>query len=93
MYYIVRKAEDKATADRALRLLRDVFGSVAPDDWVINQAIDSDCSDFEDAVQFHSANRVRAQFLVSRNPGDFPHSKLAITTPEEFLAVWAERRT
>ena len=91
VYYIVRKAEDKARADKAMRLLRDVFDSVAPDTKVINQAIDSDCGDFEDAVQFHSAVRARAQFLITRNPGDFPRTKLPIVTPEEFLAAWEGR--
>jgi len=91
VYYIVRKAEDKATAERAMRLLRDVFDSVAPDGKVINQAIDSAFCDFEDAVQFHSAIRAKAQFLITRNPGDFPRSKLSVVTPEEFLALWADR--
>jgi len=90
VYYIVRKVEDKATADRAMRLLRDVFDSVAPDSKVINQAIDSQFGDFEDAVQFHSATRAKAQFLITRNPRDFPRSKLPVVTPEEFLVIWAE---
>lgn len=91
VYYIVRKAEGKAKADRAMRLLRDVFDSVAPDSKVINQAIDSGCADFEDGEQFHSAIRAKARFLITRNLGGFPRSKLPIVTPEEFLAVWADR--
>ena len=52
--------------------------------------ISTDCADFEDGVQFHSAIRARAQFLVTRDPGDFPRSKLSVVTPEEFLAVWED---
>ena len=47
--------------------------------------------DFEDAVQFHSAIRAKATYLVTRNPGDFPKSALPILTPEEFLAAWRNK--
>ena len=92
VYYIVRKVESKSAARQALKLLRDVFDSVAPDDKIINQAIDSECDDFEDAIQFHSAVRVAAQVLITRNPSDFPRSAPAIATPEEFLQIMAERQ-
>lgn len=88
VYYITRKARDKPTADIAMRLLRDVFDSVAPDGRIVNQAIDSDFNDFEDALQFHSAARCQADYLVTRNPGDFPSTRPAVLTPEEFLALW-----
>jgi len=90
VYYIVRKAENKRKADQALRLIRDVFHVVAPDSQIINQAIDAGLTDFEDAVQFHSAVRARAVHLVTRNPHDFPKSDLSILTRDEFLAVWRE---
>ena len=91
VYYIVRKAAGKSEAEKSLRLMRDVFDSVAPDTKVINQAIDAEFGDFEDAVQYHSAIRAKARFLITRNPGDFPRSSLAIVTPAEFLVLWAER--
>ena len=92
VYYIVRKAADKTKADRSLRLMRDVFDSVAPDNKVINQAIDSDFDDFEDAIQYHCAIRAKALYLITRNPADFPRSSLTIVTPAEFLALWADLR-
>ena len=36
-------------------LMRDVFASVAPDQRILNQAIDSEISDFEDPIQIYSA--------------------------------------
>jgi predicted nucleic acid-binding protein len=87
VYYIVRKAEGAQKANQALRLLRDVFRVVAPDVQILNQAMDADMTDFEDAVQFHSALRAQATHLVTRNPDDFPKGSLCVLTPEEFLAV------
>lgn len=88
VYYIVRRAEGRAQAQKAMRLIRDVFDSVPPDSQIINQAIDAGMDEFEDAVQFHSAIRAKATYLVTRNSGDFPKSALSILTPEEFLALW-----
>lgn len=93
VYYIIRKAAGRAKAREALQSLRDVFDWVAPDRSIINQAIDSDCDDFEDAVQFHSAVRVGADYLVTRDPGGFPRSGPAIVTPSEFLALLANQTT
>ena len=89
IYYIVRKAESKSKANKALVMLRDIFRVVAPDTQIINQAIDATIDDFEDAIQFHSAIRAKAAHLLTRNPDDFPKSNLSILTPEEFLAATA----
>lgn len=91
IYYILRKASNKTTANNALKMIRDVFESIAPDIKIINQAIDSECGDFEDAIQYHSAIRIQAQTLITRNPNDFPTSPLPIATPVEFLQLWANR--
>jgi predicted nucleic acid-binding protein len=91
VYYIVRRAEGRAKAEKAMRLIRDVFESVPPDGQIINQAIDAGMDDFEDAVQFHSAIRAKTVYLVTRNPNHFPKSELPILTPEEFLATWKDK--
>ena len=89
LYYIIRKAESKDKAREALRLVRDVFEPIAPDARITNQSIDSPLDDFEDAVQFHSAVRAKARYLISRDPGDFPQTGPPVLTPEEFLATWS----
>jgi len=87
VFYIVRKARGAATARQALVLLRDVFANVAPDQRILNQAIDSEIADFEDAIQFYSALHARADYLLTRNVGDFPEGVLPVLVPNEFLAL------
>jgi predicted nucleic acid-binding protein len=87
VFYIVRRARDAAVARRALVLMRDIFGSVAPDQQILNQAIDSDIRDFEDAIQFFSAHRAAADYLLTRNAADFPKTRLPILAPDEFLTL------
>ncbi|MBI2437267.1 MAG: PIN domain-containing protein [Lentisphaerae bacterium] len=93
IYYVVRKTAGKRNADKALRILRDIFVPVAPDTLILNQAIDSTMNDFEDAIQFHSAIRAGADCLITRDPGHFRkvETTMAISTPDEFLAAWRQR--
>ncbi len=88
IYYIVRKAGDKAAADKALRALRDLFTVIPLDLRLINQSMDAPIDDFEDAVQFHSASRAGTDYLVTRDPDGFPATGVPVLSPQEFLSLW-----
>ena len=92
IYYIARKLHDKKAAQQMMTLLQGVFHPVALDAQVISQAIGSNMIDFEDAIQFHSAIRAKADFLITRNVSHFPESVLPVITPKEFLATWSSKR-
>jgi predicted nucleic acid-binding protein len=87
VFYIVRRARNGEIARRALVLMRDIFSSVPPDQQILNQAIDSEIRDFEDAIQFFSAHRTGADYLLTRDAADFPKSTLPILAPDEFLVM------
>lgn len=89
IHYIIERLGSRAKARRAMLLLRDTFAVVDFDSQVLQQAIDAELKDFEDAVQYFSAIRAEAACLVTRNPRDFPHDGPAILTPEQFLAAHA----
>ena len=91
VYYIIRKVAGKEKAREAMRMMRDVFSTVGADNQMINQSIDSDIDDFEDAIQYHSGLRAHVRHLVTRNSRDFPDGVISILSPEEFLAVWDAR--
>ena len=86
-YYLVRKHGGLRSAEKAVRLLRDVFTPVDLTARIITQAIDAGFDDFEDAIQFHSAIHAGAECILTRNPDHFPKAPLSILTPAEFLAV------
>src|SRR5687768_11457655 len=71
IYYVVRRLEDAKTARRAIQLLRDTFQVAPCDQQIINQAMELQLKDFEDAVQYISAIRAGADCIVSRNPAHF----------------------
>ncbi len=88
-YYITRKIGGRAKAELAVRLLRDLFQSVAPDTRILDQSIDAAMDDFEDAIQFFSALRIGADYLLTGNTDHFPETGPKILTPSEFLAIRA----
>ena len=56
------------------------------DSSVVRQALDSEFTDFEDALQYYSALTENADIILTRNGKDFTHSKLPIMTAEAYLA-------
>ncbi|MCL2640990.1 MAG: PIN domain-containing protein [Phycisphaerales bacterium] len=93
IYYIARKRHDKKTAQQMMAILQGVFHPVTLDTQMISQAIGSNMSDFEDAIQFHSAVRAKADFLITRNVSHFPKSTIPplVVTPKEFLTTWSSK--
>ncbi len=87
LFYILRRSDGPKAARRALSILRDIFQLVPLDRQIVDQAIDSQIKDFEDAIQFFSAIRAGASSLITRNPRDFPRETIGIQTPVEFLAA------
>lgn len=52
----------------------------------ISRAAELQWADFEDAVQSATAERLHAEFIITRNIRDFKQSKIMALTPSEFLA-------
>jgi predicted nucleic acid-binding protein len=86
-YYIIHKYAGRRSADKAIRLLRDVFSPIDLTAQVLNQAIDAGFSYFEDAIQFHSAVHAQVPCIITRNQDHFPRTPVAVLSPAEFLAA------
>lgn len=59
---------------------------------VVRQALDSDFTDFEDALQYFSAKTVDADCIVTRNTKDFVGSDIPIYELDEFMRLAAVER-
>ena len=86
VYYVVRRGADRQAAEKALRLMRNVFMPVPLNAQVLSQAIDAGFSDFEDAIQFHSAVYAEAGCLITRDADHFPATAFPVLSPAEFFA-------
>ena len=86
VFYIVRKEAGRKNALEAIRIMHALFETAPLNGAIIQQALDSDFADFEDALQYYSAVRSRAKCLITRDPRHYPQDGPAILSPEAFLA-------
>jgi len=87
VYYVLRRLESRKAAREGLRLLRAIFRIVPLTERIVQRAVDSEMSDFEDAIQFFSAHHACAAFILTRNVHDFPSEPIAVMTPQEFVGM------
>lgn len=92
LFYLTTRLRNRETAAAIVTQLLDVFTVAAVDENVIRQALSWGWQDFEDAVQMAAAIQVHADYLVTRNPRDFPRGLLPVIQPAAFLALLAENR-
>ena len=89
IYYVVRRASNRKTAEKALQLMRNVFTPVPLSVQILSQAIDAGYNDFEDAIQFHSAVHADAECLITRDTDHFPGTDIPVLSPAGFLVSLA----
>ena len=85
IYYILRK---NCEHRQLLNLLRDFASLVTiipTDSAIIKDAITSNFSDFEDAVQYYTALSAKSDFIITRNEKDYLLSEITVLNPVDFL--------
>jgi predicted nucleic acid-binding protein len=87
VFYIARKQAGNAKALDAVKLIRKTFQIISLDEAVIDRAIAISSADFEDAIQAAAAERIGADYVVTRNTSDFAAMGIATVTAEELLAL------
>jgi predicted nucleic acid-binding protein len=87
LFYLIQKGKSSAEARAIITNLLQ-FIKIAPvDQSVIEQALNLDFRDFEDAVQMISAVQCKADCLATRNPKDYQPSLLPVMQPVDFLGT------
>ncbi len=57
------------------------------DEIIVDDSLASQFDDFEDAMQYYTALRAKADIIITRNGKDFKKSKLPVMTAKEYLAT------
>jgi len=87
LYYIGRKELSESAVRSRLRLLIDQLELTPVLSGQVRMALRSSVSDFEDAVLDESARESKADYIVTRNPGDFARGHIPAVTPEDALRL------
>ena len=85
VFYILRKILGIEKAKELLRKLRIIISVVSVDEKVVDLALNSKFSDFEDGLQYFTARENDIKIILTRNVKDYKEKDLLIQTPEEYL--------
>lgn len=67
--------------------VRELVNVAEVDAWTVDRALKLRAKDFEDALQYYSALKINADYIITRNKKDFLFSDVAVFTPKEFLSL------
>ncbi|MCF0057258.1 PIN domain-containing protein [Dyadobacter sp. CY356] len=86
-YLLIKMASHNYVTDK-LKLLFQITDVLTMGKNTVLQALNSDFSDFEDALQnFSAADHNEINVLITRNVKDYKNSKMAVLTPDSFLKI------
>ncbi len=87
IHYIMAKFGGKKKSIKNIRKLRKLISILSIDEEIVDEALLSDNTDFEDAIQYITSEKNNIDFIITRNKGDFKNSKLPVLNAEEFLRI------
>jgi predicted nucleic acid-binding protein len=83
--YIITKYSNRVKSKRAIKALRKRLNILPMNDMIVDMAIESDFSDFEDALQYYSAERHGIDFIITRNKKDYAKGRIKVLTAQEYI--------
>jgi predicted nucleic acid-binding protein len=86
LVYIMRKELAPDKIEEVFQKLNLIFEFADFNSEDLSKAAQLNWKDFEDAVQSVTAERIRADYIITRNIRDFADSRVVAYTPSELLA-------
>jgi len=87
IFYIAAKVIGAKNALEKIAILLNLFEIAPVDHDVLRAAATLGFKDFEDAVLHEAAAAAHAEYIVTRNPGDFKKAGIPVYTPTEMLLI------
>ena len=88
LYYVLRKVGTHKKVISSLQELSDLVDILKVDNDIIKSALLSDFKDFEDSIQYYTAQEnKKIDTIITRNIKDYKDTSLPVMTPETFLAT------
>ena len=85
IYYLLRKHLGIEKAKESLRKPRIIVGVISVNAKEVDLALNSELSDFEDALQYFTALDGKMEFIITRNVRDYKNPKLIVQTPQQYI--------
>ncbi len=84
--YFLSKFENSNVAREKLRKFKLVSEVCTIDESIVEKSLNSNFSDFEDALHYFNAIESKCEIIITRNPKDFKNASLPIMSPKEFIS-------
>ena len=91
VYYLLSRFEDKEAAKEKIRKFKVIADTADLTDKILDKALASKFSDFEDALQYYCAVKMNCNILITRNQKDFKESGFPVLSPDEYLNSLKDR--
>jgi predicted nucleic acid-binding protein len=88
LYYVLRKFRPHKKVISSLQDLSELVDILKVDNDIIKSALLSDFKDFEDSIQYYTAQEnKKIDCIITKNIKDYKDTYLPVMTPETFLAT------
>ncbi len=88
--YLLNHSMSKSQSRKHLHRLVEIFEIASVNRSVIEEALSSKISDFEDAVLAHAGILAGVDLIITRNLKDFKKSSVKAVDPIEFLTIYKQ---
>lgn len=85
LHYMLSKLKSAEEAKQILRKFKVIVHVTALDDKIIDLALNSEFSDFEDAIQYFTALQNNIDVLVTRNLKDYKKAQISVLTAQDYI--------
>ena len=85
LFYFIARDKNKQIAKQSLNILVEICKVLPVDESTVKLALDSNFSDFEDALQYFTAVEFNCEQILTRNLKHYKQSAIPVLTAEQFL--------
>ena len=85
IHYLLSKQASEEEAKQILRKFKVLVHVTPLDEKIIDLALNSEFSDFEDAIQYFSALQNEIEILLTRNLKDYKKAHISVLTAQDFI--------
>ncbi len=85
VHYLVSKGKTANEANQILRKFKVIVHITPLTEKLIDLALNSEFTDFEDAIQYFSALQSEVEVLLTRNLKDYKKAQITVLTAQDFI--------
>ena len=85
VFYLFAKETNHKNAFKQLKNIRPLLKIATTDQQVLDEALNSEFHDFEDALQYYSAIKAKCHLFFTRNIKAYQADYIPVISPEDYL--------